>query len=92
MTEPSPLAILVIEALVAFMYMTSFIALSIFLSKPLLCHGGVCGVARADTVFTAFCYLVWAASATITGIKISRHADSRVAINCKEAKIVATEL
>jgi hypothetical protein len=52
--------------------MAGFIALSVFLSKLIFCHGTVCMAARADAVFAVFSYAVWAASATISGIEISR--------------------
>ncbi len=68
----SPLSIMIVQALVSFLYMAGFIALSVFLSKLLFCHGPVCGAARADAVFAAFSYAMWAASATISGIQISK--------------------
>lgn len=52
--------------------MAGFIALSVFLSRLLFCHGPVCAAARTDAVFAALSYAVWVASATITGIQISR--------------------
>lgn len=68
--------------------MAGFITLSVFLSKLSFCHGRVCGAAIADAVFAAFNYVVWAASATITGMQISRHTDSRAAANFEERKVV----
>lgn len=52
--------------------MAGFIALSVFLSKLMFCHGTICVATRADAVFAAFSYAIWAASATISGIDISR--------------------
>ncbi|CZR62226.1 uncharacterized protein PAC_12123 [Phialocephala subalpina] len=68
----SPLAVLIVQGLVSGLFMAGFIALSIFLSGLLFCNGPVCAAARADAVFAAFSYVVWVASATITGIQISR--------------------
>lgn len=61
-----------VQALNTFLFMGGFIALSIFLSKLTFCHGSVCIAARVDAVFAAFGYAVWASSATISGIEISR--------------------
>ncbi|KAF8857923.1 hypothetical protein BDZ45DRAFT_569572, partial [Acephala macrosclerotiorum] len=70
--SPAPHAILLVQALVSGLFMAGFIALLVFLSRLLFCHGPVCVAARADAVFAALSYAVWVASATITGIQISR--------------------
>lgn len=41
-------------------------ALSVFLTKLLFCRGAVCGSARAVTVFGAFEFALWAATAAFT--------------------------
>jgi hypothetical protein len=50
--------------------MAGFIALCVFLSTIVFCHGMVCIAAQADTVFAGLNYAVWIASTTILGIEI----------------------
>lgn len=52
--------------------MSGFIALSVFLAKISNCAGPVCWAARADAVFAALGYAVWAAETVVVGIKISK--------------------
>lgn len=47
-------------------YFAGFVALGVFLSKLLFCRGAVCGSARAVTVFGAFEFALWAATAAFT--------------------------
>ncbi len=46
-------------------WFAGFIALGVFLSKLLFCRGTVCGAAQADTVFSAFLFATWGASAAL---------------------------
>ncbi|KUJ16887.1 uncharacterized protein LY89DRAFT_67100 [Mollisia scopiformis] len=91
----SPYAALVVQALVSFLYMGGFIALSVFLSRLLFCEGSVCLAARLDAVFAAFSYAVWTASATISGIQISKRLKSgmhRDLFESIEEKVVAEKV
>lgn len=72
--------------------MAGFIALSVFLSRLLFCHGSVCNAVRADAVFAAFGYAVWAASATISGIQISKSRKRRDDTEGAEEKVVVEKV
>lgn len=47
-------------------YFAGFVALAVFLSKLLFCRGAVCGSARAATAFSAFEFILWAATSFFT--------------------------
>ncbi|KAE8444475.1 hypothetical protein EG329_000459 [Mollisiaceae sp. DMI_Dod_QoI] len=79
---------LVIQVSISGLYMAGFIALSVFLSRLLFCQGSVCAAARADAVFAAFSYAVWAASATISGIEMSRSEKQDEVVDIMEKKLV----
>ncbi|KAL7623961.1 hypothetical protein AAE478_005518 [Parahypoxylon ruwenzoriense] len=44
-----------------------FVALAVFMSKLLFCRGSVCGAAQASIAFGALEFLLWTASAVLTG-------------------------
>lgn len=47
-------------------YFAGFVALGVFLTRLLFCRGAVCGSARTVTVFGAFEFVLWAATAAFT--------------------------
>ncbi|KAH8888194.1 hypothetical protein GQ53DRAFT_826353 [Thozetella sp. PMI_491] len=55
------------EASNVLFWFAGFIALAVFLSKLLFCRGTVCGAAQADTVFSAFLFVTWAATGALMG-------------------------
>lgn len=61
-----PAAVLSLEVSNVLFYFAGFVALGVFLSKLLFCRGAVCGSARAVTVFGAFEFALWAATAAFT--------------------------
>lgn len=52
------------------MYFAGFVALSTFLGKLLFCRGKVCGAARADAIFAAFSFALWAGTTTILALEL----------------------
>ncbi|RKF83353.1 hypothetical protein GcC1_003018 [Golovinomyces cichoracearum] len=65
-----PFGHLTFEVMNVLFYFAGFIALSVFISKLLFCRGSVCSAARADAVFAAFSWLLWAGSTTLLALEI----------------------
>ncbi|TVY49388.1 hypothetical protein LOCC1_G000828 [Lachnellula occidentalis] len=59
-----------VEVLNTLFYFAGFIALAVFIGKLLFCRGSVCSAARADAVFAAFSWILWAASSVVGALKI----------------------
>jgi len=59
-----------VEVLNTLFYFAGFIALAVFIGKLLFCRGSVCAAARADAVFAAFSWMLWAASSVVVAMKI----------------------
>ncbi|ROV95792.1 hypothetical protein VPNG_08751 [Cytospora leucostoma] len=58
-----PWATLALEIINSVFYFAGFIAMAVFLNHLLYCRGAVCGSARASTVFAAFSFALWGATA-----------------------------
>ncbi|TVY37139.1 hypothetical protein LCER1_G009228 [Lachnellula cervina] len=67
-----PYALFVVEVLNTLFYFSGFIALAVFIGKLLFCRGSVCSAARADAVFAAFSWILWAASSVNSALKMFR--------------------
>ncbi|TVY24578.1 hypothetical protein LHYA1_G006303 [Lachnellula hyalina] len=67
-----PYALFVVEILNTLFYFSGFIALAVFIGRLLFCRGSVCSAARADAVFAAFSWILWAASSVVGALKIFR--------------------
>jgi len=71
MTGAFQLVQLVVEALTMMFWFGGFVALAVFLSAR-VCFGTVCNVAKAGVVFAALQWLLFAATASLTGINAFR--------------------
>lgn len=58
------------EAVNTIFYFSGFISLSAFLGKLLFCRGSVCASARADAVFAAFSFCLWAGTTTLLAMEM----------------------
>ncbi|TVY21079.1 hypothetical protein LARI1_G001091 [Lachnellula arida] len=67
-----PYAHFAVEVLNTLFYFSGFIALAVFVGRLLFCRGSVCSAARADVVFAAFSWVLWAASSVIAALNIFR--------------------
>ncbi|TVY35353.1 hypothetical protein LSUB1_G004454 [Lachnellula subtilissima] len=67
-----PYALFVVEILNTLFYFSGFIALAVFIGRLLFCRGSVCSAARADAVFAAFSWILWASSSVVGALKIFR--------------------
>jgi len=65
-----PYAHLCFEVMNMLFYFAGFIALATFLGKLLFCRGSVCAAARADAVFAAFSWVLWAATSGLLALEI----------------------
>ena len=81
-----PYAHLAFEVTNMLWYFGSFIALATFLSKLFFCRGSVCAAARADAVFAAFSWALWAASSAILALELFKGTSTD-----KEAKSAIME-
>lgn len=86
-----PYAHLGFELLNAIFYFSGFIALSVFLSKLLYCRGKVCAAARADAVFGAMCFALWAGTTAILLLEMFRGGIKGVKTDRKAEKAMKVE-
>lgn len=70
-------------------YFAGFIALATFLGKLLFCRGSVCAAARADAVFAAFSWVLWAGTSTILALELFKglKTDKEAKVAMKETKL-----
>ncbi|KAF1358310.1 hypothetical protein EJ07DRAFT_124777 [Lizonia empirigonia] len=61
-----------VDWVAAFFNMVALVSLAVFVTKSQYCQVTKCSVAKANTVFTAFNFANWAATATVLGIQTSK--------------------
>ncbi|CAM1510428.1 Fc.00g007630.m01.CDS01 [Cosmosporella sp. VM-42] len=65
-----PIAALAVELTNSIFYFAGFIALTIFLSHLVFCHGTVCTTGRADAVVAAAQFASWIATSILQAIEM----------------------
>ena len=67
-----PWAALAVQGSNVLFHFAGFIALAVFLSQLLFCHGTVCGSARAGTAFSAFLCAIWGLTVFLAASDMSK--------------------
>ncbi|KAI1323819.1 membrane-associating domain-containing protein [Xylariaceae sp. FL0255] len=78
-----------LEALNSLFYFAGFIALSLFLRSLFRCRAGPCSAARADVAFGAFEFVLWAATAVLTGLEVFRNSPGTTRLSKMQLRRLA---